>query len=198
VFRKKFTIERNGHDGPLEVRLADKQARHLQGVSGPVLAVAANAKEFEYPLTLPPWMETGRTSRACVMALGKVKVDGTEHVVSFTSQAQNEQMIAVVETGQLGLELGRASLAIRPGGSAELPLSVRRGKGLNGAVRIELVATGASAEPVTIAAGKGQASLTVKLGAKPAFTTRAVLIRATIESKDGPVVAEASAELVVE
>ena len=93
--------------------------------------------EFEYPVTLPPWMETGRTSRACVMAIGKVKIDGVEHAVSYTSQEQNDQIIAVVETGQLGLELGRSSLAVKAGESVELPVSIRRGKGLTGAVKVD-------------------------------------------------------------
>ena len=122
------------------MRLADKQARHLQGVTGPTLTVPADADEFEYPVTLPPWMETGRTSRACVMAIGKVKIGDVEHVVSFSSQEQNEQIIAVVETGQLGLELGRSS---RGGPGAAAPpscrVSVRRGKGLKGAVKVEVV-----------------------------------------------------------
>jgi hypothetical protein len=116
VFRKRYKVERNGYAGPLEVRLADRQARHLQGVTGPVLRLAPGVEEFEYPVTLPPWMETGRTSRACIMAIGKVVDGGEEHTVSYTSQAQNDQVIAVVETGRLALELGRSSLrAVPPG-----------------------------------------------------------------------------------
>lgn len=200
VFRKKFTIKRNGYEGPLEVRLADKQARHLQGVTGPTLTVPADVNEFVYPVSLPPWMETGRTSRACVMAVGKVKVDGTEHVVSFSSQQQNEQIIAVVETGQLGLELGKPSVAVKRNGTVDLPVSVRRGKGLAGAVKIEVIlpeqTRGLSAEAVTVAADKTAATLKLKAGAEP--PSLAVLVRATIETKDGQVIAETKAEVVAE
>ncbi len=62
VHHRKYRIERHGYDGPIEVMLADHQARHLQGVSGPTITVPAGATEFEYPATLPPWMEMGRTS----------------------------------------------------------------------------------------------------------------------------------------
>ena len=36
VHHRRYLLERNGFTGPIEVRLADRQARHLQGVTGPV------------------------------------------------------------------------------------------------------------------------------------------------------------------
>ena len=82
VYRRRYQIERTaGFDGPLEVRLADRQARHLQGVTGPVLTVPAGETEFEYPAYLPPWMELGRTCRVCVTAVGRVKdADGRGNI----------------------------------------------------------------------------------------------------------------------
>ena len=66
MYRRKYKIDRGGFDGPIQVRLADKQARHLQGVTGPVLTLKPGETEFEYPAFLPPWMELGRTCRVCV------------------------------------------------------------------------------------------------------------------------------------
>jgi hypothetical protein len=201
VFRKHFKIERNGYAGPLEVRLADQQARHLQGVSGPVLTISAGANEFDYPLTLPPWMETGRTARACVMALGRVSEGGVEHVVSYTSQAQNDQIIAVVETGRLGLELGRTSVAVKPGGTVSLPVSIRRGKGLTGAVKIELVVPehvhGLTAAPLSLGPKESAGALSLKTAAGPVGPfNMPVLVRATLLETSGPVTAEARLEIV--
>src|SRR5207244_10668640 len=34
---RTYQIERGGFDGPIEVSLADRQARHLQGVVGPTI-----------------------------------------------------------------------------------------------------------------------------------------------------------------
>jgi hypothetical protein len=202
VFRKRFKIERNGYTGPLEVCLADRQARHLQGVTGPRLTIPADASEFEYPVTLPPWMETGRTSRACVMVIGKIMEGGVEHVVSYSSQAQNDQIIAVVETGRVGLETGRASLAAKPGGTAALPVSIRRGKGLSGAVKVELIVPdhirGVSARPLTLAAGATAGTLTVEFASRPGPFNQPVVVRATLSTPAGPVTAEAKVELVSE
>src|SRR5262249_50123826 len=139
LFRKPYKVVRNGHAGPLEVRLADKQARHLQGVTGPVLAVPAGKDDFEYPVLLPPWMEMGRTSRSCIMVVGTVRVGDRDHTVSYTSQAQPDQVIAVVEAGRLGLEVERASLEATPGGSATVRATVRRAPELKGPVVLELV-----------------------------------------------------------
>ncbi|HMC12338.1 MAG TPA: PPC domain-containing protein, partial [Pirellulaceae bacterium] len=67
VLKKKYFIDRGGFEGALEARLADKQGRHLQGVSGPVITIPPGVSEFEYPLTLAPWMELSRTSRTNLM-----------------------------------------------------------------------------------------------------------------------------------
>src|SRR5262249_48665150 len=139
VYKRKYKIERNGFDGPVAVSLADRQARHLQGVTGPTLTVPADASEFEYPIQLPPWMETGRTCRVCVQAVGIVKEGDKAYTVSFSAVGQNDQMIAVVETGRLGVEAEKASLAAPRGGSATLAVKVARGKDLAGPVKVELV-----------------------------------------------------------
>jgi hypothetical protein len=203
VFRKRFKVVRGGYTGPLVARLADRQARHLQGVTGPVVTIPAGVEELEYPVTLPPWMETGRTSRACVMVTGVVKDGGAEHTVSFTSQAQNEQLVAVVETGRLGLEAGPSSLAARPGAEAGVALRVRRGKGLRGPVKVELVCPnhvrGVRAEPVVIPADRSDGTLKMHFGRGALGPFNApLLLRAALATKDGPAVAEAKLEVVRE
>ena len=200
VFRKRYKIERNGWTGPLEACLADRQARHLQGVSGPRLTIPAGANEFEYPVSLPPWMETGRTARACIMVIGKVREGGVEHTVSYSSQAQNDQVIAVVETGRLALETGRASLAARPGQTVTLPVSIRRSKGLTGPVKVELIVPehvrGVAAKPLTLAADATRGTLSVTVASRSGPFNQPVLVRATLTAATGPVIAEVKVELV--
>ena len=203
VFRKHFKIERNGFTGPLEVRLADRQARHLQGVTGPVLTILAGVEEIDYPVTLPPWMETGRTSRACVMAVGKVRDGGIEHVVSYSSQAQADQIIAVVETGRLGLELRSGSVAAKRGGAVDLPVSIRRGKGLSGPVKIELIlpphVRGLSAAPLLLDAKESAGKVVLKFGDGPVGPfNMPVVVRATLTDASGPVTAEGKLEIVTD
>src|SRR5262249_15098002 len=62
IHKRKYKIERGGYTAPIVISLADRQARHLQGAHGPTIVVPAGQNEFTYEVTLPPWMETGRTS----------------------------------------------------------------------------------------------------------------------------------------
>jgi hypothetical protein len=198
VFTRRYKIERHGFDGPVEVRLADRQARHLQGVTGPVLQIPANVNEFEYPVQLPPWMETGRTSRSCIIGIGQMKdSDGSVHSVSFSSVEQNMQIIVVVEPGILGLELDRASLRIEPGQTAQIQVRIARGQGLEGPAKVELLADGGiNAEPITIAAEQNSGTLLIR-ATKDASGSRTAVVRATVLSNGKPVLAEAKLETLV-
>ena len=49
MHKRKYKIERNGYDGPIEISLADQQARHLQGVEGPtIIGPGRSESEFTY------------------------------------------------------------------------------------------------------------------------------------------------------
>jgi hypothetical protein len=200
VYRRKYRLERNGFDGPVEISLADRQARHLQGVTGPVITVPPGVSDFEYPIFLPPWMETGRTCRVCVQGVGVVKEGSAEHVVGFSATGNNDQMIAVVETGRLGIDSSKSSVAATPGGSAILTVKVARGKGVAGPAKVELVLPphvhGVRADPVAVAADQSSATFAIrfdrdKLGP---FNVPAVL-RATVEDAAGPLTAETKVEI---
>jgi hypothetical protein len=202
VHQRSYKIERNGYDGPIEVSLADRQARHLQGVTGETITVPAGAKEFTYPVRLPPWMETGRTCRVCVLGAAVVKdLDGSEHAVTFSSTAQNEQLVAVIEPGRLGVEVGRESLAAEPGKGVSLSVRVARGKGLTGAAKVELVVPrhvrGVTAEAVTVSADKDRADLRIRFAAGPLGPFNMPLtVRATVLDGGRPVTGEAQVEIV--
>jgi hypothetical protein len=201
VYHRHYRIKRGGFSGPLEISLADRQARHLQGVSGPTIIVPPGADEFDYPFHLPPWLETARTARACIMAVGKVKEsDGREHVVSFSSAEQNEQMIAVIEPGRLGLEAERLTLIAEAGKTVAIPIRVIRSKHLSGPVKLELIVAshmrGISAESVTVPAEQSSASLPIRFASKsPGPWNAPLVIRATAFDKGEPVVAEAKIEV---
>ncbi len=145
VRRRHYKIERGGYDGPIEVSLSDRQARHLQGVRGPTIVVPAGVSEFDYAVELPPWMELGRTSRSCVMGVGVVQEGGAEHYVSYSSVQQNDQIIAVVEAGRLSVGLEKPAVVAARGKSVAVPVKVGRGKGLAGPIKVELIAAGTPA-----------------------------------------------------
>lgn len=198
VMRRKYRIDRGGFAGPFEVRMADRQARHLQGAHGPTLTVPAGVSEFEYPLTMPAWMETGRTCRVCVMTVAKVKDGDAEHEICFSAVGQNDQIISVVETGRLGVELAKDSLAAVPGQTVQLPFKITRAPGLTGAVKVELALArhvrGLTAEPVLVPADRDAGVLTLRFGMTPGPFNLPATILATL----GEMTAEAKLELTAE
>jgi hypothetical protein len=203
ILRRRYRIERGDYTGSFQVQIADRQARHLQGAHGPVLTVPAGVNEFVYPITLPPWMETGRTCRVCVMTLATIKDGDTEHQVCYSAVGQNDQIITVVETGRLGLELDRGSVAAASGRSVTVPVQVVRGKGLVGPVKVELVlgqhVQGVRAEPLTIAANQSRGVLNLRfVGERLGPFNQPGVVRATIQDASGPVTAEATLDLVGE
>ncbi len=118
VHRRHYTIDRGDYQGPLKISLADRQARHLQGVTGPKITVPAGANEFEYPALLAPWLEIGRTSRSVVMALGEVTDEqGDKHVVSHSTPNQNEQIVILTDPGLLSVQPERTSVRGRRRGA---------------------------------------------------------------------------------
>lgn len=199
VFSRHYRIDRNGFTGPLTVMLADRQARHLQGASGPTLVIPPDKNEFDYPLSMPPWMETGRTCRACIMAIGEIKDrDGRVREVSFSSTEQNMQIIVVVEPGRLGLELERGSVRAEPGRKATLAFRVQRGEGVTGAAKVELVESDSavSADPVTLTTEQSAGILAVMFGKQPMLVTTTITVRATVVSDGKPIIAEAKFDAV--
>ncbi len=193
---RHYSIERGGFEGPITVSLADRQVRHLQGVTGPTIVVPPGQSEFDYPAQLAPWMELGRTSRACVMAVGVVKEpDGTPHTVSYTSQEQADQIIALVDPGQLAVRVVPASLLAENGTEAELAVEIGRGKGIAGPVEIQLVVPdhirGVHAPPVTIAAGQSSGRLRLRFdGESLGPFNMPLTVRATAHAGAYPYLAE--------
>jgi hypothetical protein len=199
TYYRKYKIDRGGFAGPIRVQLADKQARHLQGVTGPVLTLEPGATEFEYPAFLPPWMELGRTCRVCVMATAKVKdAGGREHTVSFSSTEQNQQMIVVVTPGRLDVAIDRTS--VRAEGEVRLAVKVARSKSLAGAAKVEAVIPehwkGVTAEPLVIGADADAGELVLKFAKDCGPFNAPLVVRATVQTKATPVTAETKVEVV--
>src|SRR5262249_25192965 len=148
--------------------------------------------EFDYPITLPPWMETGRTCRACVMATGVItEPDGSRHEVTFSSVEQNTQVIAVVEPERLNLLLDRPSVRAGAGQMVEVPFRIARGKDLAGAAKVELIGAGhgiLTADPVTVAAAEDAGQLRIRVPSEfKSHGTRALTLRATLVDNGLPV-----------
>jgi hypothetical protein len=203
VCHRRYRINRGGYDGPIEVRLSDRQARHLQGVHGPTILVPAGTNEFDYAVEMPPWMEIGRTSRACIMGTGVVTEGGVERYVSYSSVAQNDQIIAVMETGRLSVETEKPTVVAARGKSVAVSVKVSRAKGLAGPVKLEWVLPerlrGVSAESVVVAADQSVANVALHFAADAMGPLDApITLRAVLMDKGDPVIAETKLEVVPE
>jgi hypothetical protein len=201
IYRRTYQIERNGFAGPLIARMADMQGRHLQGARSMPLGIPAADTRFEFSITFPPWMEVGRTSRSQLMLEGILTDhDGTQHVVSYTSNEQNDQMISVMGANLLHLEADVASVPITPGESLAVRLRVRRDQTLEGRpVRIELLpmphAKGVRAQPLQLNAREETGLFQLEFSKTPGSFTAPITLRATTEGTADPHHAEIKLEL---
>jgi hypothetical protein len=136
------------------------------------------------------------------MATGVIEEKGVRHTVSYTSPAQNDQIIAVVETGRLGLELRKLSIVGVPGGSVKIPLEVRRARDLVGPVKVELIlpeyVRGVSALPLTIPADDASGTLEIQFHSPAGPFNKPLVVRATLAEPAGLTVAEGALEVTPE
>ncbi len=203
VFFKRFKIERGGYVGPLEAMLAEKQVRHLQGVAGERVTIPAGADEFDFPIYLPPWMELGRTSRSHVTLVGQAD-DGTgrKHLVSYTSNHQNEQLSLIVAPGRLNVALAPQSLLPTVEEPAAIRVDVDRDAGLDGPIRVELVVPphvqGVAAEPLVLPAGEVAGTLHLRFAADAGPWNMPLTVRAVHGEGSARHTAEATLEIVSE
>jgi hypothetical protein len=202
VYSRRFRIERGGFAGAVEIDLADRQARHLQGVTAPAIVLPPDKNEFDYAVQLPSWMETGRTCRVCVMGTATIKdADGSEHVVTYSSREQNDQIIAVVEPERLSLDLDRQALRVELGTEIEIGFNIGRAQGVTNPATVELEVPahmkGIESARIELPASARDGKLRIRFSkdAKGPFNAP-LTARAVVKDKGLPVTAEAKLELI--
>lgn len=200
-FKRHFNLERNGYTGPIEVRLAERQARHLQGVTGETITVPPDADGFDYAIYLPTILELGRTSRTVVTAVGEVVDEqGTKHTVSFSSVNQREQISLIIGPGPLTVEAEPATIAVATESPVDVTVRLDRDEPTPGPVRLELVVPrhirGVTAEPIVVPAGATEGKLQIRFAADAGPFNAPLTVRAVHGSGRESVVAETSLEVV--
>ena len=199
TFRRKYAVVRNGYSGPLTIQLADRQVRHLQGVKGPILELGPAAAEFVYSIRLPTWLETNRTGRIILMAIGEVAdEEGKKHRVSFSSGETRNQIALLTAPCPLSIRAERSSLLAIPWTTRELTVDVSRGTLSPSPVTVELVpqvhVQGVSAPALVIPAGEQRGVLRVHFTERSGPFTMPLVLRATTMQNGDPVVAETKIE----
>ncbi len=168
TFFRQYTLDRGGFDGPLTVRLADKQIRHLQGVTDRMIEVPAGADKFMFPYDFSARVEVGRTSRLQVMLVGELTdFDGTKHKISYTSNARDDQLISVAAAGLVSVETLADSFTAAPNSEFTIPFTLRREPAVLGfPMKVELIVPlhvkGILTKPTQLAPGQSTGTLKIK------------------------------------
>jgi hypothetical protein len=122
--------------------------------------------------------------------------------VSFTTPKTELQVVSVIAPGLLGLEAGRTSVAATAGKTVEVPVKVRRDKGVAGPVHVELISPewlhGLTAEPLVLNEGDDEGIVRILCDTSlDTPRTAQVVLRARSAARD-PVTAETSLTVVIQ
>ncbi len=191
----------DGLAGEIVLDMSAAQQRHRQGILGPALAVPPGVKAIDYPVFLPEWLETTRTSRIGLNALALVPdAKGTPR---WVQAAMEGQITMSIEGALLKVTHDAGELAVEAGQPFDLPLRLARSPKFADAVAVELVVPDelkglVSAKPLTIPSDKPAALLAVETKADKRLTgTWHLTVRATGKFHGHPVVSETVVEVEV-
>lgn len=196
TFLAPMLIERlENYAGPVTLEMTSKQQRHRQGLSSDEFVAGPEATRVEYPIFVPEWMETTKTSRMILNA--SVQVADPKGNARTLLQRQELRIGILPEGALMKLSHTAVELTTSLGGDIHVPLALSRAPEFRAPVRIELVAdedlsSQPTAEPIQLAPDQAQGTLCLHIGkdqgqlGEHAFTIRAVAL------KDGrwPVIAE--------
>lgn len=186
-----------GFDGDIMLEMTSRQGRHRQGISGPELVVKPNITRILYPVYLPEWLETTRTSRMVVN--GVAMVADPQGTIRYSVSKQKTRMGFLPTGALLKISADENEFQARTGQKISVPLSIDRSGQLTEPIAIELSSHDAQqpifiAEPQELASGVTHSDFSITvMSSSPDKREHMLKIRATI-LKDGhlPVISETS------
>jgi hypothetical protein len=161
TFLAPLLIERlDGFADPIVLEMTSKQQRHRQGLASGEFTIEPGAARIEYPIFVPEWMETTKTSRMILNGTARV-ADPKGNIRTLVQRM--ELRIGVLPQGAL-LKVTHAAVEpfVSAGGEVEIPILVSRAPELRETVRVDIrpvdsahPADGTAASPaLTIVDGK--------------------------------------------
>ena len=187
--------------GEFVLQMAAQQSRHKQGIRGGDVVVPAGATRAIYPVFMPEWLETARTSRMSL--IGVAKVPDPKGNVRYVVVAMNGLITMSIEGALLKVAVPEEERVVKPGQALVVPVRLAVVPTLQDAVTVELIAPDALAGKVTAAPVKaepGKSDQTLTLTAKtPADATGVHTFKVRASAKrDGKYVVLSEAEFDVE
>lgn len=123
--------------GDIVLEMAAKQGRHRQGIRGPEMTIKPDQDRVLYPVFLPEWLETTRTSRMVVNGVTKIADPGGRLRYSSSKLVTR---IGFLPTGaMLKIESTIPEITLSASERFEFPVKILRAEELSGPVTVELV-----------------------------------------------------------
>lgn len=190
-------IERlEGYAGPITLEMTAKQQRHRQGLASDEFVVPAEARRIEYPIFVPEWMETTKTSRMILNGSAQV-ADPKGHVRTLL-QRQELRFGILPEGALMKLTHSVGEMKATAGSEVTIPLSLSIAPELRDPIEIVFVGDQNRrlfvAQAIHLAAGQKEAKVNVRVSNDPeSYGEHELVFRATA-LRDGrwPVVTETS------
>lgn len=200
TFPAPVLIERKaGFDEEIVLEMSSRQGRHRQGIRGPELTVPQGVSRILYPIFLPEWLETTRTSRMVVN--GVARVADPQKTLRYSVSRQKTRMGFLPTGALLKLSAEASEIRAEPGEPIVIPVTISRSPSLTEPIVIELTekATPAApftAKPRTITAEQEQVDFAVTWNSAVPVSERTLTLRATALQQGAlPVVAETTVVL---
>jgi len=172
TFPAPVLIKRNeGFTAPIRLEMSARQGRHRQGIAGPELQVKNGVDRVLYPVFLPEWLETTRTSRMVVN--GVAKVADPQGNIRYSLSRQKTRMGFLPTGALLKIAVEQPEFRTKRGATLQIPIKVSRAEELTGPVTLELVP--ASGSPSPFAGGPLQVGPGVQTALFPLQTTAAAV-----------------------
>lgn len=202
TFSAEIELERlEGFTGEIWLDQAAQQGRHRQGIRGPVVRVPEGQDRIHYPVFLPQWLETSRTSRMVLVARVVVP-DGTGRPRHLLAPMDN-RITMTIEGAILTLTHDdQQEYELATGGALEIPFQLARSPKLSGSARLELELSPGqrdlfAADPIEVAADAQTGVLRIRSLQNAAWEGPAQLtVKATVmDAKDLPVVSQTTVKV---
>lgn len=197
-----FNIERlEGFAGPITLEMTAKQQRHRQGLTSDELVVAADAKRVDYPIFVPEWMETTKTSRMIIN--GAVQVADPKGNVRTLLQKQDLRVGLLPEGALMKLSHTAGEPAVKLGSEVRISLALSLATELREPIKITVMPNDdqaglISAEPIQLVAGQKETTFVVKLTSDQRLLgEQPVILRAATLRNGYPVISETTILLTV-
>ncbi len=200
TFLAPVLIERlEGYTGEITLEMTSKQQRHRQGLASDEFIVSASATRVEYPIFVPEWMETTKTSR--MILNGSVQVADPRGNVRTLLQRQILRIGLLPEGALMKLSHAPQEFEATPGEELRIPLSLVRSPDFTVPVEISLVPNEAApmtATPLQLAADQLECEIIVPIPSDAMGGDRTLTFRAR-GLKDGqwPVLSETTLRMTI-